>query len=410
MEKNVHADGNCTRKIEIKVPSEEIEKKYNSMLDGLSQKVEIPGFRHGKAPRQMLEKRYKDVLLEDMTDELLQTAYKEAIAENNLIPLVPPELDGEPQLVVGEDFTATIVVDVKPEVVLREYKGIPLTRKIDPVTEDDVEMALKELLRRAGRLEPVSGRKSINGDYAFVEFQPNGAEAPIKQVLVLDDISTSALIGINIDDYVEGHFDFPVDYPDRDLAGNAYDAKAKILELKELVPAELDQDFLSRFGEEVIDEAALREGIKKDLAENRKGQSDKDIRRQARIELASRNHIELTEKIIDRAVVGTMSSYWKIEDLSEEQIKEIKANLRPNTIRSMIVDFVIEEIAKAEKIEVSEEEIKERIAEIAKANRLQPDSLYRHWKKEGKIDDVRDDIIAEKTIELIVDNAIINEE
>lgn len=410
MEKIVHSENNCLKKIEIRVPMDELQQKFDKLLDKLALKAEIPGFRPGKAPRQMLVKRYGDAIIGDMGDEFIQLGYKEAIKENNLVPLVPPALETEPKLVLGEDYVVTILVDVKPPIEVREYKDIPLIRKVAPVTDENLEEAINELLRRSGHLAPIEDRTSQTGDYAFVEFLPNGETEASKRVLVLDEKTTVTLLNKKQGDIVEGHFDFPPTWPDKELAGNIYDAKITILELKKIVPAVLDEDFMLQFGEEIKDEAAFRDLIRKDMEKANSNAADKELRKKARAELSARNPIELSDKIIEQAMLRTIHNYWKVDDLSPEQLEEIKKGLRPKTVNSMIADFVIEEIIKLENIKVGKDEIKEKVADVARANNVQPDTLYRHWEKEGNIDDVRDDILAEKAIDLIIENAQITEE
>ena len=408
MDNDVRSEGSCTRKITITVPAAEVDAEYKKMLRGLSMHIDIPGFRRGKAPLGMLEKRYGDGVKSDLAEEFIKKGYSEAVKEHDLVPLVPPKIEGDARLVPGSDFVVVLSVDVKPDVELREYKGIPLVRKVEPVVDADVDKAEKELLESGGNLQPVEDRASRVGDFTLVEFEAEGV--PLKHVLKLDDTVTVALLDHVVGDVVEGHFEFPPDWPDSGLAGNIYDAKVKIIELKELVPTEIDEEFLKQFGEDVTDEQKLRDKIREDLEKSRRDAAERELRKMARDELAARNPIDLSDRIVDMAVDDTMKRYWDVEKMTEEQSDEIRKGLRPNTIRSMTADFVIDKIVAVEGITVTSDEIKKRVAEIARANNLQPDALYRHWRKEGRIDSLRDDMLAEKAIDLVVENANIIEE
>ncbi|HHS49699.1 MAG TPA: trigger factor [candidate division Zixibacteria bacterium] len=410
MEKIVHEEGSCTRRIEIKVSSAEIEEKYNSILNNLVKSAEIPGFRQGKAPRSIIEKKYGSAVIEEIEEKFIQDAFKETVIESGLIPLVPAEVQGEPQIVFGEDFHFTILVDVKPEITIREYKGISLTRKVRKLSDEDIDNVIESICKRHGSLAPVEGRASQAGDFVFVDFHPDGEDEPSKRLFQLDDSATVVLLDKNAGDTVEGHFEFPPDWPDGDLAGGIFDAKVTILELKELVPAELDEEFISNFGEDIKGVDGFRAHIRAEMEAAARDDAEKELRKNIRTELAQRNPIDFSDRIIEEELLYTIRKNWNIDELTPEQIDEIKSNIRSQIATGMTASFVIDEIAKIEKIEVSEDELKEHVAQIAKANNIKPDALYGHFKKEDKLDDVRNDLVAYKVLDFVIENAQITEE
>jgi trigger factor len=410
MKTEIKADGNCTRKITITVPVEEVDEQYQKMLTKLSAKIVIDGFRPGKAPKGLIQKRYGDAIVADLTEELINKGYSQAQKENDLTPLIQPEIEGEINLVPGSEFKAVLSVDVKPEIELREYKGFPLTRKIKPVEDEEIDNTLERIRYENGRIEPVEDRPSKVGDLLLVDFLPEGESKPSRRVLKIDEIATVTLIDHKIGDEIDGHFEFPPDWPDKELAGKIFDAKVTIIELKEMIPAEIDDEFLAQFGEDVTDEQKLNEKIREGLTDAHKSESDKEIRNRAKEEIALRNPIELSEKVIEHAIDGAIQRYWEPDKLEMNQIDEIRKNLRPSTIKNMTIDFVTDKIVEVEKIKVNSDEIKDYVAEIAMKNGLQPDALYRHWRKEGKIDSIREEMLSEKAIDFVVENAVITEE
>ncbi len=399
-----------TREIEITYTADEVREKYSALLNEISSNAQVAGFRKGKVPKAIIIKNYGDAIREDLAEELIKQAYSEALEKHDLAPLVPPRVEEEIELDPEKDFAVTLKVEVKPEVVLNEYKGLELRKKVEPVADEEIDKTVEELQNRGGMLKPVEDRPAQAGDLVLVDFKPEGEETPSKRVFKLDESATVVLIGKNAGDKVEGHFEFPDDWPDRELAGAVHDAEVDILELKELIPAEIDEEFLKQFGEDVKSEEDLRGKIREELEQAKKFEAEDEMRRNARELLIDKNPIEHSPLVVQAALEDTIKRYWDISNLEGDQLTEIRAKLEPKVIRDMTGNYILDEIAETEKIEVTRDEIKERIAEIARANNIDPDAYYRYLRKEGNIDSIEADIKASKAMEIVIENATIIEE
>ncbi|MGC9315526.1 MAG: trigger factor [bacterium] len=399
-----------TREIEITYPADEVREKYTVLLNEIASNAQVAGFRKGKVPKAIIIKNYGEAIREDLAEELIKQAYTEALEKHDLAPLVPPRVEEEIDLDPEKDFAVTLKVEVKPEVVLNEYKGLELRKKVEPVADEEIDKTVEELQNRGGMLKPVEDRPAQAGDLVLVDFKPEGEETPSKRVFKLDESATVVLIGKNAGDKVEGHFEFPDDWPDRELAGAVYDAEVDILELKELIPAEIDEEFLNQFGEEVKSEEDLRGKIREELEQAKKFEAEDEMRRNARELLIDNNPIEHSPLVVQAALEDTIKRYWDMSNLEGEQLTEIREKLEPKVIRDMTGNYILDEIAETEKIEVTRDEIKERIAEIARANNIDPDAYYRYLRKEGNIDSIEADIKASKAMDLVIENATIIEE
>ncbi len=399
-----------SREIQISYTADEVREKYETTIDELIAQAHIPGFRKGKVPKGIIIKNYGEAVKSDIAEDLIKDAYAEALEEHNIHPIVPPRMEEEANIELGQDFLFTLKVEVKPDFELKQYKSFELRKIVETVSESEIDETVQELRNRSGMLKPVEGRTAKSDDLVLVDFRPLEDEKPTKRVFKLDESATVVLIGKNAADKVEGHFEFPEDWPDRELAGRIYDAEVEIIELKELVPAEIDDEFLLQFGEDVKSIDDLRGKIAEDIQESKNQLAEDTLRDLARDELIKANPIEHSPIVIQLAVDDSIGRYWDVSKLEEPQLKEIREKLEPKIIRDFSIGYILDEIAAIEKIEVSRDEIKDRVAMIARANNIDPEAYYRYLRKEGDLDSVESDLKAKKAMDIVIENSTIIEE
>ena len=397
-------------KIIATAPGEAVQERFDAMMKTLASEAEMPGFRKGKVPKDVLQNKFGDRIAEELGQEMLKEAYHQAAEEGDFVPMLQPRVESAPKLNPEEGFSAEILVEVKPPVELREYKGIPLNRSVEAVTDEEIDGAIMDLRKRAGDMIPVEERPAEEGDFAFVDFKPEGEEEGKKRYLEVTSEATTVLKGREPGESFEGHFEFPPNWPDQELAGNIYDAEVTVHELKEIEPAEMGEKFFSQLGDEIENEEALREAIREDIYNSRLNAADQELRKKAREELTLRNPLELSPMVIDAAVRDVVGRYWDPEKLSEEQAEEIAKGVRPDVIKTITADLLMDKIAEKEDIEVEEDELKQHIAAAAKSNNMEPDELFRHLKQQNRIGSVKADIRSGKVMDFIIENAEITEE
>ncbi len=410
MDIEVNAPKTYSREIKITYSAEEVDEKYSTLVKEIASQAHIDGFRKGKVPKAIIIKNYGDAIVADLEEELIKQGYARAVKEHDIKPLLMPRLEGETNFDPASEYSVTLKVEVKPEVELKEYKGFELRKKAVPVADLEIDETIEELRRRSGILKPIEDRSAKEGDIVLVDFKPTGEEEPTKRVFELDGSTTVTIIGKNVGDKFEGHFEFPEDFPDGELAGNIYDAEVEIVELKELIPADIDEEFLNQFGEDVKTEGDLRGKIRNELRESKENQAEREMRDRARDLLIQKNPIEHSPFVIKTAVEDTIRRYWDISKLDEEKMRTIREDIEPGVVKDFSIGYILEEIAVEEDIEVTRDEIKGRIAELAVANNIDPDAYYRYLRKEGNIDSIEGDIRAKKAMDIVIENANIIEE
>jgi trigger factor len=289
------------------------------------------------------------------------------------------------------------------------YKGFKLTKRIEPVSEQEIDSALEDLRVRTSRLEPVGERGAIEGDIMLLDFQPKGTDKPIRKVFTVSKEGTIVLEGHKPDDAFEAHFEFPENFPDKPLAGKILDADIKIVEVKKLVKPEFNEEFFAQLGDEIKNIETLRARIKEDLEHKHLYEAGQILGREAQDMLVNLNPFELPPSLIEIAANDALKENWDIEKIEDSKKEELLNWLKPRVTRDISAEFILEEIAEIEKVAIGDDELKEHVAAVAKSNNIPPEELYRYWQTENKLDSVRRDLEREKALGIVIKNAEVTE-
>ncbi|HBT46583.1 MAG TPA: trigger factor [Peptococcaceae bacterium] len=411
--------------LEVEVEAPRLEQALDKAYKKLVRQVNIPGFRRGKAPRFILE-RYmgKEPLYSEAMDIVIPAAYREAVEETKIEPIGHPEVEIV-QAEEGQPLIFKATVEVKPEVRLGEYKGIPVERPGVKVTDEDVEAYLKGLQERFAQLKDVEEGSLQEGDTAIIDFQGQveGRDYPgLKGESYPLEIGSGTflpgfeaqLVGVKVDEEREVKVTFPADYYREELAGKeaVFTVKVRGIKRKQLAP--LDDEFAKDVSEwETLDE--LKEDIRQRLTEQRKQRAEAEVRRQV-VERAVENaEVELPAVLVERRIAHLVNDMaWRLhgQGLSLEQLMErsgktweqLKEDMRPQAEKEVKTDLVLEAIAKAEGIEATQEDVEREIQKMAQL--LQQPAEKVRERMEKNLDGLRYDIIINKTIDFLVSNSI----
>lgn len=411
----------------VSVDTDEIEEALAGAYKRVVNKANLPGFRKGHIPRPILEKHFgKEVLYEDALDIMVSKAYLNALAEFKLEPIAQPQLDAEEALDPSKSFNFKIKLEVLPEVTLGEYKGLEIEKK--EVNIDDAQVEERLQLLRERHAEVVLSDKKVleNGDFAVIDFEGFVDGKPFAggaaQAYSLEIGSGSfipgfeeQLVGMEVGTEKEIAVTFPKDYQNEELAGKDATFKVTLKEIKVKEYPELDDEFAKSIGKfENLNE------LKEDLKTRMIAAAEKDAESefaQAAIDKAVENaKVEIPETLIRQETEDLLNRFehnLAYQGLNLEQYlnyfkktkEEIEAEFRPEAVKRVKTDLVLSNIAKAEKIEATEAELDEKINELA--TRYQQKNVAK-FKKElqskGRLEDIRQAIILEKTADYIKEN------
>lgn len=409
----------------VEAPEEKVSAALDQAFKKVVKKVNVPGFRKGKIPRQIFEKRFGvESLYQDALDILLPEVYENAIKETGIEPVDRPEVDVE-QIEKGKSLIFTATVTVKPEVKLGEYKGVEIEEKDFSVTEEAVNEELLKMQKQQGTLEPVESGAVENGDSVVIDFEGfvdgvafEGGKGDNYSLEIGSNTFIPGfeeqLIGLELGEEKDVDVTFPEDYRATELAGKPATFRVKLHEIKRMNLPELDDEFAQDVSEkETL--ADLKKDLEHKLEERLKKEEEDYIRNQV-VEAASNNaEVDIPEAMINHEVDHMYGHFVQnlgyqglnIElytQLTGQSESDIKAQMKEDASKKVLADLVIEAISHAENVEVSEEEVDEEIVQTAKEMNREVEEVRDIINKQGNIESLRESLKRKKTIDLLVLN------
>ena len=413
-------------KLTIEVAADEFEAALNKAYQKSKNKINLPGFRKGKAPRAMIEKMYgAGIFVEDAANIIIPDAYESAAKESELEIVAQPEIAVE-QAEKGKPFIFTATVAIKPDVTLGDYKGIEVEKKEAEVSEDEISAEIDRVRESNARMITIDDRATQDGDTVVIDFdgyvdgeQFEGGKAE-DYTLVLGSHSfidnfEDQLVGKNIGDDVEVNVTFPEQYQAEELQGKPALFKVKIKEIKVKELPELDDDFAQDVSEcDTLD--AYKEEVKSKLVKIK----EDDIKREkedAVIEKIIENAtMEIPEQMVDaqtRQMTQEFAQRLQSQGLSLEQYmqftgltpQKMQEELKPQALKRIQSRLVLEAVVEAEKIEATQEDIEKEIENMAKMYQMEADKLKELVGEEEK-KQIALDMAVQKAVEFVVDAAV----
>lgn len=414
-------------KLTIEVPAEELDKAIQSAYQKNKGKISVPGFRKGKVPRQLIEKMYgKEVFYEDAANELLPTAYEQAVEECTEEIVSSPKIEVT-QIEAGKPFIFTAEVALKPEVKLGKYKGVKVEKQDTTVTDEEITAELEKERESNARTIEVTDRAVKDGDIATIDFEGfvdgvafeggKGENYP----LTIGSGSfipgfEEQLIGKNKDEEVEVNVTFPEDYHAEDLKGKAALFKVMIKEIKEKEIPELDDEFASEVSEfDTLDE--YKADIKAKLTE-KKEKDAKNAKEEAVIDaIIADAAMEIPEAMLEtqqRQIVQDFAQRLQMQGLSLEQYfqftgldaEKMLEQVKPQAERKIKSRLVLEAIVAAENIQASDEDYEEELKRMGEVYNMEVDKVKEMLgDNEKAIGQIKEDLAITKAVEFVVKEA-----
>ena len=410
--------------IEAATFNEAMQKSYLKNAKNFA----IAGFRKGKAPRQMVERHYGEgVLYEDAFNFIGGDAYDKAIEENNIYTVDRPEIDVV-QIGTGKNLIFTAEVTIKPEVEIKDYNGIEVKKVEYNVSESDVDEHIEKMREKNARIITIDNRKLQKGDTVTMDFEGFLDGVPFEGGKGSDyelEIGSGSfiegfedqLVGMEINEEKEIKVTFPEEYHAKNLAGKDALFIVMIHSIKSKELPELDDEFAKDVSEfDTLDE--LKSDIRLKLEKSSNEKAKKEMEEQVMKSVAEKAEVEIPQVMIERQIDNMVKDFeWRLKYQGSNLKSYLEyTNTSYNKFRQMFnekaqeavkVQLVLEEIGKREEIEVSDEEINDRIAEMGKGYSQEIEEFKKHL-KEDDIKYIKEEAEVEKTIKYLMDNAKIS--
>ena len=413
-------------KLTIEVSSEEFEKAIAKAYKKNKNKISMPGFRKGKAPRTMIEKMYgKGVFYEDAANSIIPDAYADAAKESELEIVAQPEIDVT-QIESGKPFIFTATVALKPEVTLGEYKGIEVEKKEVEVTDEEVDTEINRVRESNARMIDIDDRAAQDGDTVVIDFdgyvdgkQFEGGKAEDYSLVLgshsFIDNFEEQLEGKNIGEDVTVNVTFPENYQAEELQGKPAEFKVKIKEIKVKELPELDDDFaqdVSNF--DTI--AEYKEDLKKKLAENKEEALKREREETVIGKIIENAQMDIPEQMVEaqtRQMTQEFAQRLSSQGLSIDQYMQFTGltpqkmieELKPQALKRIQSRLVLEAVVAAENIETSEDELNKEIENMASMYQMEVDKLKEVIGEEEK-KQISLDLAVQKAVEMVTSAAV----
>lgn len=372
--------------LEIEVPPDEVDRHFATAYRHVAERTKVPGFRPGKAPRNVIDRFVgRGSVLAEAIDHLVSDSYDKALDQTDVIPIDQPQVDIDPAaLAEGQSITFTATVPVRPEVELGSYTDYPFSLEIPEITDDQVAQVIEELREQQATLRPIDGRTAQKGDIASVKFTGTIAGEPFEggsadrlPLVIGEDRMIPGwednLVGMEIGATKGFEITFPDDYRVEELRGKEAHFEVELLDLREKILPEVDDDFAKSVSEvETVDDlrAEIRDAMEKRAdAEGRHTFGDRIIdfaTSNANVELPEvmvTNEIEIMRDELQTRLAQQRIGLDQYLQLSKQTPEELTAELREPATRRVKTLLVLSAIAEKEAIDASDEEIDAEIAE-----------------------------------------------
>jgi trigger factor len=411
----------------VEVEAQEVDKTFEAVTREFQREVELPGFRPGKAPRELILKRFGKDIEEEVRAKLINESYRKAVEEQKLDVIGRPDIE-EIQFGRGQSLQFAATIETAPEFELPEYKGLPVRVEARSVTEADVERALDLLRDQQARFQTVD-RPAQMGDFVVVNYTGTSEGKPLTDVAPTAkglteqkgfwiELRSGAfipgfaeqLVGARAGERRTVNVTFPADFVARELAGRPGVYEVEIVEVKEKVLPPLDDAFAKSLGAENLE--ALRAGVRRDLENELKFKQSKEIRSQILRLLLSRANFDLPESVLAAEtrqvvyeIVRENAQRGVSRELIEKEKDAIYAAAAGNARDRVKLSFIIQRIAEKEDIKVSEMEILRRVHTLAALYQIPVQQLLKDLQKRNALIEIYDEIAREKVLEFLENNA-----
>jgi len=411
----------------VEVESDKFVEALDKAFKKVVNKVNVPGFRKGKVPRGIFESRFGvESLYQDAVDILLPEAYMNAVKEAGITPVDQPEIDIE-QVEKGQPFKFKATVDVKPEVELGEYKGIEIEDQAVFVADEDVEAELEKMQERHAELVVLEeGEAAQDGDTAVIDFEGfkdgvafDGGKGE-NHSLVLGSNSfipgfEEQVVGMKKGEEKEINVSFPEEYHSEELAGQPAVFKVTVNDIKRKVLPELDDEFAKDVSEfDTLDE--LKKDIEATLLKRKEEEKKQQIENTVVEKAAESAQVEIPQGMIRTEVDNmlrdfemrlrqqglSLDMYGQFTGQTEDVLRE---QMRPDAEKRVRNFLVLEAIAKAENLTVSEEEFDEELNKMAEMYQRSVEEIRAIFSANGTLEDLRTDLLTRKSVQFLVDNS-----
>jgi trigger factor len=415
------------KRLTVEIEAEEVNRKVEEAYKELSKKARVDGFRPGKVPRNILQRYFGDQVTQDVKRGLLSETLPQAFEETKIFPVAMPVIENE-SLKAGEGYTYVALMEVRPEFELKDYMGLEVDKELVSVSEEVVNSQIEEIRKVNSRLKALEEDRGIrNDDCAILEYEAFDGDQPIEGMKAENFMVRvggnqfhaefeKGLLGLKAGESAEITVDFGAEQPNTKLTGKKVLFKVKVTDVKIMEMPELSDDFAKSLGADFNDLETLKNRIREDIKTRDEKRVDRELKKRLLDKIGATVSIDLPESLVEsemKYAVETvkqnllrMGSSFEKSGLTEEKVRE---DFRPASEKRVKDLLILGEIARLKDLSLSEVEIDEGFADLAKGIGQDPKIVRQYYEAKGLLEGFRDRLLEEKTLNYLVKGAKIRE-
>jgi trigger factor len=414
------------RALNVEIAPEQVAATMEVTLKELSRKIHVPGFRKGKVPPEIIQRRFQSDIQEEVLRELIPDSYRQALTQVDLTPVSQPRVE-DVHFHAGEPLRYRAIVEVKPPVTVKDYRGIPLERKAVEVTDQGVDRALEFLREDAAEYVPMEGWPAMRDDLIVLDHEGTIHGKPFKGgsgknlTLLLGRGGylpgfEEQVVGLQKGDLKQFRLTFPAEYPRKDLAGRTAEFRVTIKEVKKRRVPELNDEFARTVGD-VESVAALRDKLRERLKARKVREQEAELKRTLLEKLAATHEVELPEALVEaeaasllQEMLGTLrASGGRVQGLAENA-EALTAKAFEMARRRVKESLLLDAVARQENLTVSDAEVEAEIEAMAAAYPAEGGAPVRRAMEDpGRRAGLRARLLERKALEFLYQEARITE-
>ncbi len=397
--------------LKVEIPIDRVATAEAKAASYYAKRVKLPGFRKGKIPLAVIKKKFPDAIRENVIRDLVEESWKVALDQEKLEPIAEPQVR-DLKMEPGAPITFQLAVAVKPELELNRIGGFKLTRSIAKVTDAMVEMQIDSMRRQRAPWVPVEDENPAPGDLVSITITPleDAVDQEGKQYQVvlgegqaLPDIEEQ-LIRMRPGETAEARVRLPDDSPEESKRGAERKIRVDLHEVKRQLLPDLNDDFAREVGDfdSVVD---LRATVLADLEAESRREGDTGVRQQLIDEIQAANGVEAPRPMVQRV----MSAFAEAYQVPDDKLEQFASDFAPVAERQVKRDLIIDYVAEKEGLKATEEDIDERVAEIARQNKTEPAKVYASLQKSKRLNELERSITDEKVFKYLMEQSSITD-
>jgi trigger factor len=408
------------RTVAVEIPSSIVDQERNTLVQRYAKVARVPGFRVGKVPAGVIRTRFSQDINEELVRNLVPKYFREETQKQNLAPISQPQVT-DLHLHDGEPLKFTAEFEILPEIPTAGYENVKVEHPAVSVTDEDIEETVNGLREQRSSYDPIEDRAAEVGDFVQISFEgrdkadPEAKPVEVPSIMVeLGGKNTVAeftehLTGTKAGDEKTFDVTYADDYGDQRLAGKSVEYHVTVKSLKKKIVPEVDEAFISELGGDFKTPEELRATIRKGMEHEKKHQAEHEGKDKLVDELVKLNDFPVPQAMVEsqieirleRGLRALVQQGMRTEDMRKMDFARLREGQREAATREVKASLLLEKIADAEKIEVSDEEMDNEIAALARQSQQTPEAVRTRLTQDGSLDRIRTRIRNEKTLDLL---------